>query len=156
MVEKVRGVQCAVKICGPSTPTRYVCLSSEGNETSADGNSSVEGSETSSSDESRRVPTIMQTAERKLESDFLGRRDGEELGRSRAQTRALNQDAASPVSTFGPEQGGKLIHGLLAAQVTRKPGELPKYLVREAGPEPVSYPAACSLQYSDDLCGWRR
>ena len=43
-----------------------------------------------------------------------------------------------------------MIHGLLAVQgVTRKPGELPKCLVREAGPEPVSYPVACSSEYAD-------
>ena len=53
------------------------------------------------------------------------------------------------MSMFGPEEGGKLIHGLLAVQVTRKPGELRKCFVREAGPESVSYPAACSLQYLD-------
>ena len=54
------------------------------------------------------------------------------------------------MSIFGPGEGGKIIHGLLAVQeVTRKPGELPKCLVREAEPEPVSYPAACSSEYSD-------
>ena len=51
---------------------------------------------------------------------------------------------------FGPDEGGKLIHWLLAVQKAhRKPGELPKCLVREARPEPVSYPATCSSQYSD-------
>ena len=66
------------------------------------------------------------------------------------QTRALNKDASSLVIVFGPDEGGKLIHGLLAAQeVNRKPGELPKCLVQEAGPEPVSYPATCSSEYSN-------
>ena len=48
---------------------------------------------------------------------------------------------------FGPDEGGKVIHGLLVVQdVTRRPGELPKCLVREAGPGPVSYPAAWSSE----------
>ena len=93
---------------------------------------------------------MVRNAERQLESNFLGPRDGEELGRSRAQTQALNQDAAGLVTMSGPDEGGKLFHGLLAVQgVTRKPGVLPKRLVREAGPEPVSYHAACLSQYSD-------
>ena len=51
---------------------------------------------------------------------------------------------------FGPHEGGKVIHGLLAVhEVTHKPGELPKCPVRESGPEPVSYPAAYSSEYSD-------
>ena len=53
------------------------------------------------------------------------------------------------MSIFGPDEGGKIFHGLLAVEVTRKPGELPKCDVREAGPEPVSYPAACWSEYSD-------
>ena len=92
---------------------------------------------------------MARTAARQLESHLVGPGNGEQLGRTRAQTRALNQDASSLVSVFGPDEGGKLIHGLLAVQeVTRKPGEWPKCLVREAGPEPVSYPASCSSEYS--------
>ena len=54
------------------------------------------------------------------------------------------------MSIFGPDEGGKLVHGLLAVQeVTRIPGELPRCLVPEAGPEPVSYPVACWSEYSD-------
>ena len=132
-----------------SVPSDFY-LWSESSEPSADGDISVEGGETSSSDESRPVPTTMQTAARQLESHFLGPRDGAELERTRAQTRALNQEAAALVSAFGPDDGGKLIHGLLVVQeVTCKPGKLPKCLVREAGSEPVSYPAACSSRYSD-------
>ena len=93
---------------------------------------------------------MARTAMRPIESHLVGPGDGEQLGRTRAQTRAFDQDAASLVSVFGPEEVGKVVHGLLAVQeVTRKPGELPKCLVREAGPEPVSYPAACSSEYSD-------
>ena len=106
--------------------------------------------EASSLDENGSLTKMARTAARQLESHLIGPGDGEQLGRTRAQTRALNQDASSLVSVFGPGEGGKLIHGLLAVQeITRKPGELPKCLVREAGPEPVSYPAACSSEYSD-------
>ena len=47
-------------------------------------------------------------------------------------------------------KGENVTHGLLAVQeVTRKPGELPKCLVKEAGPEPLSYTDTCSSEYSD-------
>ena len=83
---------------------------------------------------------MARTAARQLESNLLGSGVDGELGRTRAQTRALNQEVAALVSMFVSDQGGKLIHGLLAVQeVTRKPGGLPKCLVREAGPESVSY-----------------
>ena len=60
------------------------------------------------------------------------------MGRNRAQTQVVNREAVALVTMFGADEGGKLIHALLVVQeVTRKPGELPKYLVREAGPEPV-------------------
>lgn len=51
---------------------------------------------------------------------------------------------------FGPDEGQKAIHGLLAVREdTREPGELPKFLVREAGPKPVSYSAGRSSEFSD-------
>ena len=54
-----------------------------------------------------------------------------------------NQEAIGLVNVFGPDEGGKLVDGMLAVQeVTRKPGEIPKCLAREARPELVSYPAA--------------
>ena len=93
---------------------------------------------------------MARTAARQLVSCLFGPGDGEQLGRTSAQTRTLNQDAASLMSAFGPDEGGKLIHWLLAVQeATRKPGELPKCVVKEAGSEPVWYPAACSSEYSD-------
>ena len=93
---------------------------------------------------------MARTATLQLESHLVGPGDGEQRGRTRAQTRTLNQDTTSLVSVFGPDEGGKLIHRLLAVQkVTRKPSELPKCLVREAGPEPVWYLAACSSEYSN-------
>ena len=70
---------------------------------------------------------MARTAARQLESHLLDSRVGDELERTRAQTRALNQDAARLVSKFGPDEGGKIINWLLAVQeVTRKPSELPK------------------------------
>ena len=101
---------------------------------------------------------MARTAARLLESHLLGSGIDEEFGRTRAQTRALNQDAAGLVGMCGPDEGGKIIHGLLAVQdVTRKPGGLPKCLVRETRPGPISYPAACSSEYSDvwmEAIGW--
>ena len=114
-------------------------------EPSTDGDLSAEGSETSTSDESSRVSTMARTVARQLESHLLGS-GVEELGGTRTQTRALNREATSLVTMFGPDEGGKIFHGLQAAQdVTRKMRELPKCLVREAGSETVSYPA----EYSD-------
>ena len=93
---------------------------------------------------------MARTAARQLESNLLGSGVDGELGRTRAQTRALNQEVAALVSMFVSDQGGKLIHGLLAVQeVTRKPGGFPKCFVREAWPESVSYLAACSSEYSN-------
>ena len=67
---------------------------------------------------------MARTAARQLKSHLLESRVGEELGRTSAQTRALNQEADGLVSMFGPDEGGNLIHGLLAVQeVTRKPDE---------------------------------
>ena len=53
---------------------------------------------------------------------------------------------------FETDEAAKRIHRLLAAQdVTRKPGELPKCFDQEVGPDPISYPAACSSEYLDAL-----
>ena len=122
-------------------------LSSASSELSVDGETPGEAS---SSDDNGPVTTMARTAARQLESHLVGPGDGKQLGRTKAQTRAVNQDAASLVSVFGPDEGGELIHGVLAVQeVTNKPEEFPKCLVREAGPEPVSYPAVYSSEYSD-------
>ena len=69
MGQEVRGVQCAVKICRSPTLTARpdIVFSSENNEMPAHGDISVDGSVTSSSDESRSVPMMVRTAERKLE-----------------------------------------------------------------------------------------
>ena len=93
----------------PTTAPQDVYLSSESNETSTHGDISIEGSETLSSDESCPVPTMVRTAERLLESRFPEEIDGEELGRTRAQTRALNQDAAVVVRMLGPCEEGRVL-----------------------------------------------
>ena len=98
---------------------------------SADGDRPNEGSERSSSGESSPVPTMARTTARQLESNLLGSGADENLGQTRVQTRVLNEDVADLVRLFGPDEGGILIHGLLAVQkVTRNPGGLPKCLLR--------------------------
>lgn len=85
-----------------------------------------------------------------METNLLLSENDEELGRFRAYTRAFNCEASGLVTLVGPDEGDKTIHGLLAVQeIPRKPGKLPECLVREAGPYPLSHPAACSSQYSD-------
>ena len=115
-----------MKLCRPPTPQlpHLVFVRSE---PSAGGDLSAEGSETSSSGENSPVSTMARTAARQPESHALESRVGEEFGPTRAQTRALNQEAAGLVSIFGPDEGEKKKHRLLAVQeVTRKTGELPK------------------------------
>ena len=119
---------CGENLPVPDTTTAptYCLVSSESFETSSDADISVKESEASSSDESRPVHTM-------------------------TQTQTLNQHAAGLVNVLGPDEEGKLIHGLLAAQkVTRKTGEIPKCLFQEAGPEPESYHVPRSSQYSDE------
>ena len=84
MVEKVPGVLWTVKNCRPDTTTAQsdVYLSSEGRETTVDGEISEQGSKTSSWDESRPFPTMVGTMGRQLESKFVGHEYGEELGRT--------------------------------------------------------------------------
>lgn len=68
----MKGIQWVVKICRSPTlhlPHQMLNLSSESNETCADGDISVDGSETSSSDESLPVTTMMRPAESQLDSN---------------------------------------------------------------------------------------
>ena len=58
------------------------------------------------SDENGPVTTMARTAARQLESHLVGPGDGEQLGRTRAQTQALNHDAASLGSVVGPDEAG--------------------------------------------------
>ena len=87
-------------------------------EPSTDGDLSAEGSETSTSDGSSRVSTMARTVARQLESHLLGS-GVEELGGTRTQTRALNREATSLVTMFGPDEGGKYSMGY------RRHGRLP-------------------------------
>ena len=78
--------------------------------------------------------------------------DGDEIreGRTRAQTRALNREAAAGlIRTIGPCEGGRIIHALLAEQdAGGEPTLLPNCLLKEAEPEPMSYFAARSSIHS--------
>ena len=78
--------------------------------------------------------------------------DGDEIreGRTRAQTRALNQEAAAGlISTIGPCEGGRIFHAILAAQgAGGEPTRLPDCLLKEAEPEPTSYSATRSSIHS--------
>ena len=78
--------------------------------------------------------------------------DGDEIreGRTRAQTRILNREAATGlVSTIRPCKGSRIFHALLAAPDTGgEPTRLPDCLLKEAEPEPTSYAAARSSIHS--------
>ena len=76
---------------------------------SVSGESSVDEEnpdEASSSDENGPVITMARTAARQLESHLAEPGDGEQLGRTRAQTRVLNQDAARLARGRGGARGG--------------------------------------------------
>ena len=79
--------------------------------------------------------------------------DGEEVreGRTRAQTRTLNREAAAGViNAIGPCEGGLDFQALLAATETgHEKAKLADCLVKEAEPEPTSHTAARSSKYSD-------
>ena len=79
--------------------------------------------------------------------------DGEEIreGRTRAQTRVLNQEAvAGLIGAIGPCEGGCVFQALLAATGTgREKTKLPDRLVKEAESELTSYTAARSSKHSD-------
>ena len=122
---------------GVNAPSsRYLSLASR--ESSVSVNLSVEESETPSSDEDTPASTMARTAACQLEPHLPRPVDGGDLrkGRTSAQTIALNQEATGLTGMFRPDEGGKLIHGLLAVQeITRESGELSKCLVRENGAE---------------------
>ena len=106
----------------------------------------------SSSDDGVPTPTAIRTAARQLGAHKSGPGDGEEIreGNTRAQTRALNREAATGlISTIGPCEGGRMFHALLAAQDTGgEPTRLPDCLLKEAESEPTSYSAARSSIHS--------
>ena len=83
--------------------------------------SSRDDDDASSSDDGAPTPTAIRTAARQLGAHMSGPGDGEEIreGSTRAQTRALNREAATGlISTIGPCEGGRVFHALLAAQDT--------------------------------------
>ena len=111
---------------GNTTNVFGAFLSPVSNEPSADSDLPVKGSDSSSSGENVPFPAAERTAAREPESDLVEYGNGEELGRTRAQTRVLNREASALVAMLGPDEGGTHIHGLLAVQeITRKPGEVP-------------------------------
>ena len=114
--------------------------------------SSRDDDDASSSDDGAPTPTAIRTAARRLGAHMSGPGDGEEIreGRTRAQTRALNREAATRlISTIGPCEEGHIFHALLAAQDTGgEPTRLPECLLKEAEPEPASYSAARSSIHS--------
>lgn len=72
------------------------------------------------------------------------------LGEPEHRRKTLNQEASGLVTKLGLDEGGKTLHGLLAVQeVTHRPDEVPKCLVKDARSEPLSYAAACSSIHSD-------
>lgn len=73
-------------------------MSLASNKSFADIDLSVEGNESSLSDESGLAPTVTRTAARELESHLVGFRNGEELGRTRAQKNGF--DGLVAVETF--------------------------------------------------------
>ena len=106
---------------------------------SSDSNSSYrDGSDASFFDDGIPTPTAARTATRQLGAHVLGPGDGEEIreGRTRAQTRALNQEAAAGlIGMIGPCDGDRILHALLAAQEAGgEPTKLPDCLVYEAEP----------------------
>ena len=111
------------------------------------------GSDASSSDERTPTPTVARTAARQLGAHIQGPRDGDEIreGRTRAQTRALEREAASGlISLVGPVEGSKILDALLAVQpANHEPAKLPECSILEAEPEPTSFSAARSSQHSD-------
>ena len=110
--------------------------------------SSLNGNDASSSDDEAPTPTAARTAARQLGAHMLGPGDGDEIreGRTRAQTRALNREAAAGlISTIGRCERGCIFHALLAVKdAGGEPTRLPDFLLEEAEPEPTSYSAARS------------
>ena len=113
---------------------------------------SRDGNDASSSDDGAPTPTSARTTACQLGAHMSGPGDGDEIRerRTRAQTRALNREAAAGIiSTIGPCEGGRIFHALLAAQDTGgEPTRLLDCLLKEAEPEPTSYSASCSSIHS--------
>ena len=105
-------------------------------------NLSREGNDASSSNDGPPTPTVDRAAARQLGAHMSGPGDGDEIrkGRMRVQTRSLNLElAAGLISTFGPCEGGRIFHALMAAKdIGGEPTWLPDCLLQEAEPGPTS------------------
>ena len=114
--------------------------------------SSRDGNDAPSSDDGAPTQTAARAAARQLGAHMSGPGDGDKIreGRTRAQTRALNREAAAGlISTIGPCEGSRIFHALLSAQDTGgEPTRLPDCLLKEAEPEPTSYSAVRSSIHS--------
>ena len=90
-------------------------------------------------------------SQKKFGSHIPDARVGGEIraGRTRSQTRALQQESSNGlIAMLGPNEGGQVIHALVAEQVENSNG-LPTCSMKEVEPEPTSYTAACKSQYSE-------
>ena len=87
---------------------------------------------------------------------FTAARENDEVreGRTRAQTRAVNQQSVSGlVATLGPISASEIMYALLAEQRAGDPVELPKELVQDVESKPGSYQEAPAIEARNDL-GW--
>ncbi|CAB1112508.1 unnamed protein product [Ectocarpus sp. CCAP 1310/34] len=70
-------------------------------------------------------------------------------GRTRAQTRAINQQSVSGlVATLGPISASEIVHALIAEQRAGDAVELPKELIQDVEPEPGSYQEALRSKHA--------
>ena len=110
-------------------------------------------SDASPPDSGGQTPTAVRTVARQLGAHMSEPGDGKEIreGRGRAQTRALNREAAAGlISAIRSCEGGRVFRALLSATETgREKAKLPDCLVKEAELEPTSYTAARSSKQSD-------
>ena len=109
-----RGTPHQLRVVSPMTQTGGDCQadSVDLNDSSAvsseppdSDTSCLNGNDASSSDDEAPTPTVARTAARQLGAHMIGPGDDDEIGtgRTRAQTRALNREAAAGlISTIGP------------------------------------------------------
>ena len=128
-------------------------ISAVSSELSDSDSSSQDAIDASASEVEAPTPTAVGTAARQLGAHMSDPGDGEEIrkGRTRAQTRTLNREAAAGlISAIGPFEGGRVFQALLAANEAKcEKTKLPNCLVKEAQPEPTSYTAARMSKHSD-------
>ena len=121
------------------------------NESSDCDSSSRDESDASFSHDGTPTPTAAWTAARQLGAHMSGSGDDEEIheGRTRAQTSALNHEAAAGLISARYDRPGGVFLALLPAQEAGgEPTKLTDCLVKEVEPEPTSYSAASSSRHS--------